>query len=440
MAEREPDDEWIEKVVKLGSAFGMNPMRTRWKLIRWQERRRKAARRREQQVDHVRYQHKTCDTCGAVQDRHETTCSRCEAKLGRRGVQVLRRIGVGVPEALSISTLLALALIGVYVRVLAAAGGGLGSPPVDLLFQFGGHWPAAVADEPWRLVTAMFLHAGLWHLAFNLLAIAMIGPRIESLYGRMTMLCLFVATGTLAGVGSGAIGLDGVGVGASGGVMGLIGVAAGYGHRQGTWVGRTLRNDMLKWSAYTLLFGFFINADNWAHAFGGVTGAIFGYLVRPERWKVPALVPLRAFVELAGAVAAVGALVIIFTRTPSAADRFAEPRPTYEPYAKICRLHFAGDRVAARGAFDALEKRPSALVAEDSAAGRQWRRSKEASEIFPGDDPVAVMCENLLVTRQWCRDGRFDDRGSGASASPLPELCATIESAFGDFAEQPRSE
>ena len=315
MAERGPDnDAWIEKVVKLTAALGFNPMRTRWRLIRWQERRRKAARRLEQKVDHIRYQHKTCDTCGAVQDRAETTCSRCEAKLGRREFQVLRRIGLGVPEAVSISTLLAVALIAVYVRVLVDAGGGIGSPPVSVLFQFGGHWPPALADEPWRLVTAIFLHAGLWHLGFNLIAIATIGPRLESLYGRMTMLLLFVVTGTLANIGSDAVGLGGVGIGASGGVMGLIGVAAAYGHRQGTWAGRALRNDMLKWTAYTFVFGFFIGADNWAHAFGALSGAAFGFAVSPERWKVPSLMPLRGVLKLAGAVAALGALVIIFTR------------------------------------------------------------------------------------------------------------------------------
>jgi hypothetical protein len=144
--------------------------------------RRKAARHREQQLEHIRYRHKTCETCGAVQDREATTCSRCEAKLGRRGFQVARRIGLGIPEALSISTLLALAMIAVYVRVLIAAGGGLGSPGGGLLVDFGGHWSPVVAEERLRLVTAIFLHAGLWHLGFNQLAIATIGPH-QALYG-----------------------------------------------------------------------------------------------------------------------------------------------------------------------------------------------------------------------------------------------------------------
>lgn len=412
MAEREPanDDAWIEKVVKIAGALGMNPMRTRWKLLRWQERRRQAARRREQTVEHIRYQHKTCDVCGAVQDRDEKTCSGCGAKLGRREFQVLRRVGLAVPQALSISTLLALAFIAVHVRVLIAAGGGIGSPPVGLLFDFGGHWPPAVAGEPWRLVTAMFLHAGLWHLAFNLLAIAMIGPRVETLYGRLTMLFLFIASGTLASVGSGAFGPDAVGIGASGGVMGLIGAMAGYGHRDGTWAGRTLRNDMLKWSAYTFIFGFFIGADNWAHLFGGIVGAAFGYAVRPARWSAPSLMAVRALAGLIGVVVAIGALVIIFTRVPTP-QTVTGYELSYEPYASVCRRHFDGDHAGARRELEAV-------------------MAKHETYDFPPEDPVASMCDALLMMRESCRSG---------SAALDAETCRLVERAFGDFNETPRA-
>ena len=43
---KEDGDAWIEKVVNVAGHLGFNKMRLRWKLIRWQENRRKAARRR----------------------------------------------------------------------------------------------------------------------------------------------------------------------------------------------------------------------------------------------------------------------------------------------------------------------------------------------------------------------------------------------------------
>lgn len=312
-------DAWIEKVVGVAGALGMNRVRVRWRLMRWQDDRRKSRRRREQWVTHVRYQHKTCPECGHVQDRDEKLCTSCGAALTGRRLQVLQRIGLTSPELVSMSTLLALALLGVYLREWIAAGGGLRSPSGTLLRELGGHWSAVTADEPWRLLTAVFLHAGLMHLGFNVLALATIGPRIEALYGRLTMLMLFVVTGTLANLGSDVMGLHGVGIGASGGVMGLVGVAAGYGQRQGTGAGRALRDDMLKWAAYTLVFGFWIHADNWAHGYGLVVGAAFGYAVRPEAWSHPRLLPVRALGKLVGAAGAIAALAIIFTRTPSPA-------------------------------------------------------------------------------------------------------------------------
>lgn len=322
---RPDDDAWIEKVVGVAGALGFNRMRVRWKLIRWQESRRKARRWREQRITHIRYEHKTCPECGAVQDRNEAICTSCGARLGSRGAQVLQRIGLSMPRALSMSTVLALALLAVYFRVWIAAGGGLGSPAAALLHDFGGRSQRATAGEPWRVLTAIFLHAGLMHLGFNLIAIATIGPRIEEIYGRLTMLAVFVITGALAAAGSDLMGLVGVGIGASGGVMGLVGAAAGHGQRTGTTAGRALRNDMVKWAAYTVLFGFMIHADNWAHVFGALTGAAFGYAVRPGVWKRRGLVAVRAATQLAGAAGAIAALAIIFTRSPTPPREMAPP-------------------------------------------------------------------------------------------------------------------
>src|SRR5262245_26385646 len=119
------DDAWIEKVVAIAGSLGFNKMRVRWKLIRWQESRRKARRWREQRIAHIRYEHKTCPECGAVQDRNEAICTGCGAKLTSRRMQMLQRIGLTSPELISMSSLLAVAFVAVYFRVWLAAGGGL---------------------------------------------------------------------------------------------------------------------------------------------------------------------------------------------------------------------------------------------------------------------------------------------------------------------------
>lgn len=406
------DDAWIEKLVAVAGALGFNRMRVRWKLLRWQESRRKSRRWREQRIAHIRYEHKTCPECGAVQDRAEAVCTRCGAKLTSRTLQVLQRIGLTPPEFLSMSTLLVLALIGVHLRIWLAAGSAAFGLPIQLLIDFGGRYPPLLADEPWRLLTAIFLHAGLLHLAFNALALASIGPRIEELYGRLTLLLLFVVTGTLASAASAAVGVQGVGIGASGGIMGLVGAAAGHGQRVGTSHGKALRNSMLQWAAYTVIFGFWIHADNAAHLFGFVAGAVFGYLVRPSAWKHPRLLVLRAIAKLAGGAAAIAALAIIFTRHPvplrgaytaeAPDDDFDDEHragltvasQVWRDYAPVCRQYFGGDPAGAVAAAQDLRVHLSPTESVDS---------------------VGAMCESLAQLRDACCDT------SGSSASlPVP--------------------
>ena len=386
----EPHPEWIEKAVKLAAALGANPTRVRWKLIRWVEHRRRDRRRLDQKLDHIRYEHKTCSDCGAVQDRDAKVCSHCGVKLYGRGFHVLRRIGLATPQAFSMSTLLALVIMAAYARVFIAQGGGFGSPPAWLLYDFGAQWPIG-SDEPWRLVTPMFLHIGLWHLAFNLIAIATVGPQIEAVYGRLTMLFVFIATGVLANIASGQIQPEVLSAGASGGLCGLIGAAAGYGHRLGTGGGRALRNDMLKWIAYTIIFGFAVHANNWAHAFGALSGAVFGYTIPPRVWTRRALLPLRVIGKLFGVVATVGALAIILTRTPQDPRTGDDGAAVFEVY----RFAFETCRVAdlsIEGAQAIADARHVLLGSSDTLIKRS----------------VGEMCLGMLLFRDACSAGKYN--------------------------------
>jgi len=327
------------------------------------------------------------------------------------------------------STLLVLGLIGVHLRVWLAAGTGAFSLPSQLLIDFGGRYPPLLSDEPWRLLTAIFLHAGLLHLGFNVLALASIGPRVEELYGRLTLLLLFVVTGTLANLASVAVGVDGVGIGASGGIMGLVGAAAGHGQRVGTSYGKALRNSMLQWAAYTVMFGFWVHADNAAHAFGFVAGAVFGYAVKPSAWKHPRLVAVRAITKLAAVAAAIAALAIIFTRQPSpppppqhAGDldddesivdttRVSE---VWIAWAPVCRTYFGGD---VAGAVEAAKALPRRMIAADSAAS------------------VGAICEGLAQMRDACRD-----LARGSASAPIPRSmrpkCGELVRLFAGVPEQ----
>ncbi len=60
-------------------------------------------------------------------------------------------------------------------------------------------WNPGVADGAyWQLVTSMFTHVEIWHIAFNMFALWTFGPQIEALFGRVRFLALYFLSG-LAG-------------------------------------------------------------------------------------------------------------------------------------------------------------------------------------------------------------------------------------------------
>jgi membrane associated rhomboid family serine protease len=77
--------------------------------------------------------------------------------------------------------------------------------------------------QAWRVLSAMFLHAGLIHFTLNMLALWFIGKAIEQCHGFFASMLLFVAPG-IGGTILSAIFLPNfISVGASGGIFGLIG-------------------------------------------------------------------------------------------------------------------------------------------------------------------------------------------------------------------------
>jgi rhomboid protease GluP len=292
---QEPFERQIEALVSVGRVLGFNPVRMRWKLRALAQRWVSRTRLYGQRVRHVGYANKVCPRCGAVQATDDSKCSQCGSRLDSRPVQLLRRVGVITPQFVSMNTVLCVLILVVYGAVVRDdPTGNFFSLSVEALYRHGGHLPAAVnAGQWWRLGSAIFLHAGLWHLGFNVIALAQVGPQIEELFGKIRLIIFFVLTGVFANIVSN-FWIQGVGIGASGALMGLIGVAAGWGHRDGTSVGLRARNSMLQWALYTLVFGWFIGANNVAHAAGFVSGATLGYLVLPAYRRDAAIGPLTS--------------------------------------------------------------------------------------------------------------------------------------------------
>ncbi|MGH9121879.1 MAG: rhomboid family intramembrane serine protease, partial [Acidimicrobiales bacterium] len=52
--------------------------------------------------------------------------------------------------------------------------------------------PIEVHHQPYRLITAAFLHANVEHILFNMLALAIVGPSVEVVVGKARFLAIYL--------------------------------------------------------------------------------------------------------------------------------------------------------------------------------------------------------------------------------------------------------
>jgi rhomboid protease GluP len=308
----ENQKDWIDLLARLAGALGLSPVKVRWKLMGLKERWSRRVGQGRATAQHISYRHRICPHCHTLQDRSSRVCVQCGHAMAPRFWEILGRLGIVGFHPASVSSLLTAAMILCYLRV-AIAQGGMGFLNLDavLLFHFGGNFsPAVMGGQWWRLSTYIFLHAGLAHILFNLIALQQIGPQIEQVFGRGRMLFFFMLTGIAAGLGSEMLGLRGVGIGASGALMGLIGLAAGWGQRDGTAMGKAVRNQMAMWGFYTMAFGYMIGADNAAHGSGFACGALLGLLCKAQ-WERKGNRGWDILFGTVGALAALGTVALV---------------------------------------------------------------------------------------------------------------------------------
>jgi len=62
--------------------------------------------------------------------------------------------------------------------------------------------PALIPERPWSVVTYMFVHAGVWHLLFNMLALYFFGPRVGARLGSRPFLLLYFISGLVGALTS----------------------------------------------------------------------------------------------------------------------------------------------------------------------------------------------------------------------------------------------
>ena len=180
---------------------------------------------------------------------------------------------------------LALYAISWYMTQNAASTQLYGAPSMggisgEVLMKLGAKSPYIWMGQWWRLVTAIFLHADILHIGMNLWCLIDLGPEVESLFNSTKFTFMYLATGVAGFLLSLWWAPFGMSVGASGAILGLVGILIGASFHHGH-LGKEYRSQLWRWVIYIAIFGLMFRVDNAAHFGGLAAGFVLGYFI-PE--------------------------------------------------------------------------------------------------------------------------------------------------------------
>lgn len=237
-----------------------------------------------------------CPSCGTLVGTTATKCHVCGANVRFGMAAASRSLGKILPTNAPITyCILSICCLLYGISLLYSTrsgnplmpeGGGLSAifnigaidGKTSLLLGSTLPWQyLAVYGQWWRLITAIFLHGSLMHIVFNMWVIMDIGPMVEELFGSARYLFLYIVTGAFGYVVSSLAGHNSVG--ASGALLGLIGLLLASTTRSSSASSKMLRSNLIKWIVYIAIMGFmFSGIDNYAHFGGLAAGFVLGKL------------------------------------------------------------------------------------------------------------------------------------------------------------------
>lgn len=215
-------------------------------------------------------------------------------------------------------------LVGVNIvfflfEMIFATGMALGgNVSMGSLTSIGALIPARVAEdhEYWRLLTSMFLHAGIFHLLFNMWALWVVGSFLERIMGTLRFVLLYFIAGLFGSVVVLVASPGNVAtVGASGAIFGVFGATFLWAYLSR---GRDMMADQLvRTMGIILAINVVISLVgsayiSWQAHFGGLLGgvAVFAVLRWGDKQGFRGRIGNDVWVALGGIVAVLFALVV----------------------------------------------------------------------------------------------------------------------------------
>jgi len=266
---------------------------------------------------------RVCPECGRLNAAEDKTCYNC----GKRLPGPVARSALGFmtdfsADGLPATKLIAGICIVVYGLMMVSDGGlfseggvrGVSRFDPSTLYRFGALLgPPVIEHEPWRVLSAVFLHGSLLHIGMNMLSMVNLGRTLEPHFGGARFTLLYLLSGSLGFcatiVWRGQMAFS---VGASGAIFGLLGAFIGalIIRRNPGWQNLFISNLIM-----AFMLGYvFRSVDNAAHLGGFAAGLLLGLLLELERQPHKRD---RSMTVLAGlGILAVLASIVLSARSP----------------------------------------------------------------------------------------------------------------------------
>jgi rhomboid protease GluP len=300
--------------------------------------------------------------------------------------------------------------------LLALAGAGLFTPEPTVHVRWGSNYgPLTANGQWWRLLTNVFLHFGVLHVALNMWALRDAGYLGERLLGNAPFLVTYLVAGVVGSVASLAWNANVNSAGASGAVFGVYGALLAYAlnPRNGVpiTVMKEMRFSLLVFLGYAVVVGVYVKLiDNAAHIGGFVAGVVAALaLGRPldrarrgggRRTRVMVAALLLALVAIAGARWSIGQAFAHFEE-----QRFRQIVPAFAAQGR--RLDAIEQRVLAAVRAGLIPRDKAAEVFGEQA--ERWRgleRDLLGVGLAPSSafEPVRAKLVRLAETRARAND------------------------------------
>lgn len=134
--------------------------------------------------------------------------------------------------------------------------------------------------EFYRLITSTFLHGGIIHIFFNMSALKIMGKEVELIYGGKRYLLIYFLSALGGSITSYFSSSNGVSVGASGAIFGLLGAMLIFGFNEREKIGKRYVKGIFETIILNVIIGITIpNIDIFAHLGGLLVGVVTTFLL-----------------------------------------------------------------------------------------------------------------------------------------------------------------